>query len=268
MARELLGSTGEAQVQEVPMRLAHAAMTEKGRARESNEDVYVEAPDDRLFLVADGMGGHAMGDVASRLAAHTIRDFLRDTSVPGDRIADTAFEKLIERRLVEGIKAANDRIRERSAAWRVGAMGTTVVAAVCYDDETLIAHVGDSRCYRIREGEIRQLTEDHTLRNALLRAMGYEPGDGAGPALPTRNVLTRALGAEADVQVDVCHDHPEPGDVYLLCSDGLFEALPDKRIREIVEDHREDLDGACRALVEAAMDEGEPDDVTALLIAY
>lgn len=249
------------------MFIRYAAATEKGLARALNEDAYMVVPEDHLFLVADGMGGHALGEVASRLAVRTIGDFLKQTRVPGDHIADTALEKVLERRLVQGIKAANEHIRDRASAWHVGSMGTTVVGAVCYDDEALIAHVGDSRCYRIREGSIAKLTEDHSLRNAILRAMDLGPDDPE-PQLPNRNLLIRALGADQEVEVDVLRDTPEPGDVYLLCSDGLYEALDDAEMLRIVEENRDDLKRAARLLVDAAVDAEEPDDITAVLVAY
>jgi protein phosphatase len=226
----------------------HAERTDTGRQRKGNEDAYfARSP---LFAVADGMGGAQAGEVASAAAIEAIERGLPDG--PGSP----------EERLASLVLDANERIIALAAEdqGRAG-MGTTMTAAYLTEAEVAVAHVGDSRLYRLRGGELERLTEDHTLV-AELERQGKITQEEAGRH-PQRSIITRALGAEPDIQVDH-HTWPaRDGDVYLICSDGLM-MFPDERIGEIVR-NAPDLRSAARALVDAANAGGGRDNITVVL---
>jgi PPM family protein phosphatase len=226
----------------------HAERTDTGRQRKGNEDAYfARAP---LFAVADGMGGAQAGEVASRAAVEAFENGLPDG--PGSA----------EERLAGLVLAANDRIIEMAQADRERAgMGTTMTAAYVTEDDVAIAHVGDSRMYRLRDGGLERLTEDHTLV-AELERQGKITQEEAGRH-PQRSIITRALGAEHDIDVDHHTFGARDGDVYLICSDGLM-MFPEERIGEIV-NGAPDLRTAARALVDAANAGGGRDNITVVL---
>lgn len=250
------------------MRAIASGLTDVGLQREHNEDSYLVLLEHELFVVADGMGGHRAGDVASRMATEVIGEFFR--SMTGEDATwpfqfDTRLSEA-ENRLLTGIRIANRQIFDKSIKSRsLRGMGTTVVGALFSprDERMYIAHVGDSRCYRMREGELRLLTRDHSLINDYLLAMP-ELSAAQQAELP-RNVITRALGMQEQVAVDLHADEGRPGDVYLLCSDGLSGMLEDDEILSILAS-TDDLDEACRRLVEEANDHGGEDNITAVLI--
>jgi PPM family protein phosphatase len=226
----------------------HAERTDTGRHRKGNEDAYfARAP---LFAVADGMGGAQAGEVASRAAVDAFENGLPDG--PGSA----------EERLAGLVLEANDRIIEMARADRERAgMGTTMTAAYLTEDDVAIAHVGDSRMYRLRGGELERLTEDHTLV-AELERQGKITQEEAGRH-PQRSIITRALGAEHDIEVDHHTFGARDGDVYLICSDGLM-MFPEERIGEIV-NGAPDLRTAARELVDAANAGGGRDNITVVL---
>jgi protein phosphatase len=221
-----------------------------------------------LFVVADGMGGHRAGDVASRLATETISEFFRSTAnedVTWPFHFDTNLSEE-ENRLLTGIRVANRQIFERSTRSReYHGMGTTVVGAMFSPKKQrmYIGHVGDSRCYRIRDGQIRLMTRDHSLINDYLLAMP-DLTDEQKSELP-KNVITRALGMQDHVVVDLQHDDPRPGDTYVLCSDGLSGMVSDGDIQLIVTG-AENVRDACMRLIERANERGGEDNITAVLI--
>ena len=221
-----------------------------------------------LFVVADGMGGHRAGDVASKLATETISEFFRSTA-SDDVTWPFHFDTNLsddENRLLTGIRVANRQIYERSTRSReYHGMGTTVVGAMFSPRrrKMYIGHVGDSRCYRVRDGKIAQLTRDHSLINDYLLAMP-DLTEEQRAELP-KNVITRALGMQDQVVVDLQHDEPVPGDTYILCSDGLSGMMTDEEIQAIVTEHR-DINDACKQLIALANDHGGEDNVTALLV--
>ena len=219
------------------MRAIATGLSDVGLQREHNEDSFVVLNEYDLFIVADGMGGHRAGDVASRLATDTIAEFFKSTAsedVTWPFHFDTSLSEE-ENRLLTGIRIANRQIFERSAKSReYRGMGTTVVGALFSPKKNrmYIGHVGDSRCYRIRRGELRQMTRDHSLINDYLMAMP-DLTEEQKSELP-KNVITRALGMQDQVMVDLQADEPQPGDIYLLCSDGLSGMIADDEILDIL----------------------------------
>lgn len=250
------------------MRAIAAGASDVGLQREHNEDSYVVLTEYDLFVVADGMGGHRAGDVASKLATETISEFFKSTA--NDDVTwpfhfDTNLSEE-ENRLLTGIRVANRQIFERSTRSReYQGMGTTVVGAMFSPRKSrmYIGHVGDSRCYRVRQGSIQLLTRDHSLINDYLLAMP-DLTEEQRSELP-KNVITRALGMQDQVIVDLQHDEPTPGDVYVLCSDGLSGMVEDADIERIIVDHP-DIREACAKLIAVANEHGGEDNVTAVLI--
>jgi protein phosphatase len=245
-------------------------MTHVGLQREHNEDSFAVLTEYGLFIVADGMGGHRAGDVASRLATDSMAEFFRTTSqedVTWPFHFDTSLTEE-ENRLLAGIRVANRQIFERSVRSRdCAGMGTTIVGALYSKQKNrlFVGHVGDSRAYRIRGGIIEQLTRDHSLLNDYLAAMP-DLTEEQRAELP-RNVITRALGMHDHVVVDLMNDEPQPGDVYLLCSDGLSGMITDGEILDIVTSI-EDTAEICRRLIAKANENGGEDNITALVIRF
>jgi PPM family protein phosphatase len=232
--------------------------TNPGRKRRRNEDTFVCEPP--LFAVADGMGGAQAGEVASAIAATALSGALGH----GETVAAPETEQLVGRL----IREANRRVHDRAAHdASVSGMGTTMtVALVGSDDLVAIGHVGDSRAYRLREGELEQLTDDHSLVAELVRRGELSPEEAE--VHPQRSVITRALGTDPDVDVDVFSVPAQAGDVFLLCSDGLSTMVDGDTISEIVVRNRGDLESATRALIRAANDEGGEDNITAVLFEF
>ena len=225
-----------------------AVVTDPGRKRRRNEDAYVVQPP--LFAVADGMGGAQAGEIASRLAAAALLD--QPGAGPGGNG---------EERVVSLIQSANQRVYQRSSEdAAVSGMGTTMTAALVGDHVVSFGHVGDSRAYLIRNGTLDQLTEDHSLVAELLRSGKLSPEEAE--THPQRSVITRALGTDPDVDVDTFSIEAEPGDIFLLCSDGLTSMVGDEKILRIVEENRHDLEAAARALIATANSGGGEDNIT------
>jgi protein phosphatase len=249
------------------MRAIAAGLTDVGRQRVHNEDRFILLPEFNVFVVADGMGGHQSGEVASRMAASTIANYFRggDTHT-GVRGGDPSKTANIPERLRAAVVEANAKIFARADDSRMHrGMGTTVVAAAFSpSEETLhIAHAGDSRCYRVREGNIAQLTRDHSLvSDALLERPDLTEHDLS--YLP-RNVITRALGISPTVDLDVRTDKVRLGDVYVLCSDGLHGLVTDEQIATIV-DETDALTDACTKLIDQANENGGKDNITVVLL--
>jgi len=249
------------------MRTRFAGKTDVGLQREHNEDSLLVMSDMLVVAVADGMGGHRSGDVASQLAVSTLRDFFeitvqKDATWPFPANLDLSDE---ENYLVTGLRLSNRRIFDRSLkAMNDFGMGTTVVAAM-FDGKAkkvTVAHVGDSRAYRIRNGVITQLTRDHSLVSDAAHMAPWLSAEEVAQLPP--NVITRALGIREDVVVDLFSEATIAGDVYLLCSDGLCGTLSDEQMRDVVLRH-DDLDKACAELVDRANYFGGPDNITVIL---
>jgi protein phosphatase len=226
-----------------------AGLSDPGRKRRRNEDSYVLEPP--LFVVADGMGGAQAGEVASRLAASAFREYHdADDLAPEERV--TAI-----------VQEANRRIYDRATGDRtVSGMGTTLTAALVSDGTITIGHVGDSRAYRLRNGALEQLTDDHSLVADLVRGGRLSPEEA--DLHPQRSVITRALGTDPEVDVDTITVDAEAGDLFLLCSDGLTSMIGDDEIERILRDAGS-LDDAAAQLVRAANSSGGEDNITVVL---
>jgi protein phosphatase len=225
-----------------------AVVSDTGRRRRRNEDQYVCVPP--LFAVADGMGGAQAGEVASGLAAAVLNE--------------AAGEERGEERVAWLIQEANRRVFQRSSedAATTG-MGTTMTVALVDGDSIAFGHVGDSRAYRVRGGQLEQLTDDHSLVGELVRSGRLSPEEAESH--PQRSVITRALGTEPDVDVDTFTVEAEPDDIYLLCSDGLTDMVSPSEVRSLLVEHGSDLEAAARALVDAANAGGGEDNITVVL---
>jgi serine/threonine protein phosphatase PrpC len=219
-------------------------LSHPGRKRRHNEDAWVCAPP--LFAVADGMGGARGGEIASRVAATAL----------GEEVNGNGEERVVAL-IQEANRKVFDRANEDSDA---SGMGTTITVALVEDGLISIGHVGDSRAYLIRDGKLEQLTEDHSLVAELVRSGRLSPEEAE--THPQRSVITRALGTEADVDVDTFSVEVQPGDVFLLCSDGLTSMVGDERIIDVVAQHRDDLERAAKQLIADANRSGGEDNVT------
>ena len=224
----------------------HTGMTDTGRKRRHNEDSYVVAPP--LFAVADWMGGANAGEVASGLAVETLRE-------------GSSNESAGERFVVSLIQEANRRVYQRQTDDATASgMGTTMTVALLENSIVRIGHVGDSRAYLYRDGEIRQLTEDHSLVGELVRSGKLSAEEAE--THPQRSVITRALGTDPDVDVDTFTVDVQPGDLFLLCSDGLYSMVGTDKILDLLRTNRNDLDTAAKQLISAANRKGGDDNIT------
>ena len=252
------------------MRFTHAGASDVGRKRTHNEDAYLLLPEESLYCVADGMGGHASGEVAARIAVEEMAEFFRLTGRDEDATWPYKLDparSYDENRLLTGVKLANLRIHERAGTdERLRGMGTTMVALTCPRDglAALVGHVGDSRAYLWRRGDLRQLTEDHSLLAEHMKAHSLSPAEVK--AFPHKNVILRALGMKPTVEVDVVKVPLEVGDLLLLCSDGLSGMVPDARMAELLRAAHGDLRLAASELVQAANGAGGVDNVTVVLV--
>ena len=259
------------------MRINCYGNTNPGRVREHNEDAFYISDIEPMYVVADGMGGHNCGEVASRIAVETIARFYNETA--GNEAVDlinrssargrwpfakrkrsATYEEL---RLETSIQEANFKILEaaREDPDKQG-MGTTLVSLYFTDGGLFVGHVGDSRCYRFRDGVLEQLSEDHSLANEYVRMNILAREDIEH--FPYKNVIVRALGLAEHLQVDVQRFSFELGDSYLLCSDGLSDMLRDQQIADILSAH-DDLGEAAETLIDEANAAGGLDNITVIL---
>jgi protein phosphatase len=248
------------------MQVRFSGETHVGRKRTHNEDNFHLPGDERLGIVADGMGGHASGEVASGIAVDTVVQYFRDTQAEPELTWPFKMDHGVRyntSRLVIGIKLANAKIWEAAQVNPAQhGMGTTIVASLFLDDKVLIGHVGDSRAYRLRDGVLVQLTEDHSLLNDYMKLRHLRAEEVGN--FPQKNVIVRALGMKESVQVDLHVEQPRVGDVYLLCSDGLSGMVGDDELAAVLATEK-DLDAACERLIASANDHGGVDNITALL---
>jgi serine/threonine protein phosphatase PrpC len=247
-------------------KLTFVGKTDTGRVREHNEDTIASDVDAGLLVLADGMGGYNAGEVASGIAVKTISNLVREGLAREDLASVDRSTGLTRPSIVlrDAITRANKIIYQtaRSQAECEG-MGTTVVAALFYDNRISIAHVGDSRLYRQRGSEIAQVTMDHSLLQELVDRGFYSPEEAQRAA--NKNYVTRALGVEPQVEVEV-QEHPvDKGDIFILCSDGLSDMVEDEDIRLTISTFGANLDTVAKQLIQLANENGGRDNVSVVL---
>jgi serine/threonine protein phosphatase PrpC len=237
------------------VRYTAAALTDRGRKRPSNEDAFGFSVEDGVYLVCDGMGGAAAGEIASSIAVDEVLNNLASRNGH-----DTPLPTLAEK----AICAANAAIFSRAQRnQRLSGMGTTLVALVADERRVWILNVGDSRCYRLRNGRLEQLTLDHSLVEEQVRVGRMSRSEALRS--PLRNVITRALGTQTCVTPDCFEYQADPDDVFLLCSDGLTRELTDQAIQNILSADQP-LEARCARLVDAAKKAGGHDNITCVLV--
>ena len=243
-----------------------AGRSNTGMVRANNEDKIGEDQEIGLVVLADGMGGYKGGEVASRIAVNTILEELRSEIpklTPGEIDEQTGYtrESLAARKSV--VKANESIFSISSSEPQYRGMGTTLVMGIFYDNQITIAHVGDSRMYRFRDGNLQQVTVDHTLLQELVDR-GFYTQEEANSSL-NKNLVTRALGIEGSIAVDIKEDLAMPGDIYLLCSDGLTDMVDDQEIYTTVTSFKDNLDKLADKLISIANENGGRDNVSVLL---
>jgi protein phosphatase len=248
------------------MDLKAVGLSHVGRQRQHNEDSFLVADQAHLYLVADGMGGHAAGEIASRIAVDSISEFIfhsKEDDGTWPHAYDENYRKTTNR-LMAAVRIANTRVLEamRKDA-RLRGMGTTVVACLADEDFLAVAHVGDSRAYLIRDGQLSRLTNDHSWVFEQVQAGMLTEAEAEKH--PLRNVITRALGGALSVNPDAAEVETKSGDIVLLCSDGLTGMVPEEEILRLVTENQ-DLDQACQQLIDKANERGGLDNVTAILV--
>ncbi len=235
-----------------------AAVSDRGRKRTSNEDAFGYSIEHGAYLVCDGMGGAAAGEIASSLAVDEVMRLLTN------RPEGVQLPELIE----QAIFAANEAIYSRSQVNpKLNGMGTTLVALVVEERRVRVVNIGDSRCYRMRAAHLEQITQDHSLVDEQVRLGRMTPAEALRS--PLRNVITRALGTQSRITPDIFELEAEPGDLFLLCSDGLTRELPDQKIESLLGEGLSDftpLANLCTLLVDAANAAGGADNITCLLL--
>ena len=251
------------------MRLSWAVRTDPGLRRSSNEDSYCTRADLGLYVVADGMGGHVAGEVASRMAVETIQTFITETAgADKNRTWPFPFEPAISldgNRLKAAFRLANRQIANAMLdAADLRGMATTASALLAGQGRACVAHVGDSRIYVLRDGALDQITNDHSWVEEQVRAGTLTPT--AARQHPWRNVVTRALAGGEDPEIDVVELTPKKGQRFLLCSDGLSTVVPHDTIAKILGQSGVSLETVCQGLIAAANEAGGPDNITTLVL--
>jgi serine/threonine protein phosphatase PrpC len=252
------------------LRISADAQSDVGRKRKGNEDALCLNDEQRLYVVADGMGGHAAGEVASRVAVDAIAEFVELTGGNQEITWPFGLDDTISyegNRLKTAVRHANTRVIEatRESAEYEG-MATTVAAVLVDGDIANLAHVGDSRIYLWNGESIEQLTRDHSWVNEQIENGAISPEQARSH--PLRNVVTRALGGRADLVVDIQSRRMAPGDMLLLCSDGLTTMVPDDGIARILRESEGDVARATTALVSEANERGGEDNITVVLLKF
>lgn len=239
------------------MSIEVASCTDRGLVREVNEDSVATLPEFGLVILADGMGGYNAGDVASQLAVETIATRLMQFyQSPGSDVST-----------VPAVEAANDAIFESVEQQpKLEGMATTVVLGIFHDGRVRYGHVGDSRIYRFRHGRLVRLTKDHSLAQELVDQGIFSSVDEALAAGVRNNILTRGLGVEPEVEIDEGSELVESGDLYLFCSDGLSNMIPDRQIEQVLRESEGNLPDATGRLLKLALENGGLDNVSAVLV--
>jgi protein phosphatase len=252
------------------VKITYKAVSDVGRKRKGNEDSLFVNPEQHLFVVADGMGGHAAGEIASKVAVDSINEFVCLTGGDEEITWPFGLDENISydgNRLKTAIRYANRKVLEATKEKsEYEGMATTVAAVLVDGDSGNIGHVGDSRVYLVRDGEISQLTSDHSWVNEQIQSGVISPDQAR--THPLRNVVTRALGGKPDLQVDMQQHKAKAGDILLLCSDGLTTMIPDDEIARLMREAGGDVDKAAQSLVSSANAKGGEDNITVLLIRF
>jgi PPM family protein phosphatase len=248
------------------LKVVAAGLTDVGRKRDHNEDSLLIDEDLKLFVVADGMGGHAGGGTASRIAVETIDTELRQVRSSQGSVLE-ARTPLQDSPVPEAIRAAVERAcmaiySKAQEDDRLKGMGTTVISLLMKDEQAFFAHVGDSRAYLIRGDLIQQISEDHSLVNEQIKAGMITPEEAKHSKY--KNIITRSVGFEEEVQVDVMGLLSEPGDVFILCTDGMANMMEDTEILEVV--RHVPLADVPKALVDLANERGGDDNITVVAV--
>ena len=255
------------------MRITHASRTDIGMKRDNNEDNFLEYPEQRLFAVFDGMGGHAAGEVASGIAVREMREFYEltgndpEATWPFKDVRELTYD---ENRLVTSIKLVNARIMDTSEADPSKKnMGSTCVSAQFVEVEgkpkCVVAHAGDSRVYLFRGGKLSRITIDHSLVEEYLRQGKITEEEAKN--FPQKNIILRALGQVRQLEVEVHQHEPQVGDVFMLCSDGLSGMVEDPAMQSILQ-KAPNLDAAAKKLLDTANANGGIDNSTVILVRY
>ena len=250
------------------MGVSSASASDQGLRRSINEDCFSARDDLGLFVVADGMGGHAAGEVASQAVVESIVSFVEATrSMSPDQTWPVPFDleqSVNANRLSAGFRMGNRRLASQIAtSSELKGMATTAVAVLVDGETGTLAHVGDSRAYRLRDGQLDRLTRDHSWVEEQIRIGALT--EQAARQHPWRNIVTRALSGAEDLAVDIQEVALQSGDRLLLCSDGVFTVLDDDQIGEVLR-RDSDLDELCQALIQGAIDGGGPDNVTVVVL--
>ncbi|HWT70959.1 MAG TPA: Stp1/IreP family PP2C-type Ser/Thr phosphatase [Oxalicibacterium sp.] len=243
--------------------LRFAARTDTGKVRGHNEDAIEWSQEGGVAVLADGMGGYNAGEIASNIATTVFRSSLDQSLQEFSWLRRSPGSKQLERLLTEAVEAANEQILAASLSQpEFSGMGTTLVAALFHQNKVVLAHIGDSRAYRFRQGVLTQLTRDHSQLQEQIDA-GLVSPEWARFA-PNKNLITRALGVAVEIEVETNTYATEAGDIYLLCSDGLSDMLATEQIVELLGRHA-DLESTCEDLVNAANDNGGRDNISVIL---
>lgn len=249
------------------MKIAAFGLSDVGKQREKNEDSFLVRGDLELYAVCDGMGGHKGGDYASQEAIDILEDIVSSLRKdPGSllKYGEEVPENDYQSHIRYALRIASRRIYQRSLEdSQLRGMGTTAVVLYFRENKVYVANVGDSRAYRMRNGKLRQITTDHSLVNEQVRAGMMSPEEARGHRM--KNIITRSVGFQQDVDVDVDIRAVLPGDLFLLCSDGLSNMISEAEIEQVIIKNN-DLTDICRTLIEMANNKGGDDNVTVILV--
>lgn len=253
------------------MKASFVAQTDVGLKRKENEDSYLVDEANSLFIVADGMGGHAAGDLASRVSVESICDyFRRHSDEPGAQAYPHGTNPDLSEagnKITNAVCLANSKIKRiANQSAQLSGMGTTVVCAQLDGRTVTIGNVGDSRAYLFRQSGYRQITEDHSWVNEQLQKKLITAEDAR--VHPWRNVITRALGSQDSVEIDIFEERVRPGDYILLCTDGLSSMIDDITMFEIITDTEKGQEQRCDRLIDEAKKSGGTDNITLILIRF
>ncbi len=241
--------------------LSMVGLTDRGMVRVENEDSIATRPEIGLAVLADGMGGHQAGEVASAMAVDVITRHYEELLASGENGDDRVREA---KSIDAAIRAANSAIFEVAQSRPdYSGMGSTIVVAIFYGDHMFVGHVGDSRLYRLRDGQLEQLTEDHSVIQELLNR-GLMSEEEARITIG-KNLVTRALGVDGDVTPDVAQEDLQDGDLFLLCSDGLNDVISDDEIAGFLSESSNDLQETAQKLIDLANSRGGPDNISVIL---